>query len=87
MKLGGGDEVVLLDAATGSQATTRPNPHGGWTVRRRGPLRLWDAVEGAVRAWPAAGSPHRSGYGLTVTGERQYVWLGKPDGPSWDLPV
>ncbi|MGJ6963432.1 hypothetical protein ACSDR0_16130 [Streptosporangium sp. G11] len=26
-------------------------------------------------------------YGLTVSGERQHVWLGDPGGPSWDLPV
>lgn len=87
MKLGGGDEVVLLDVATGSQATTRPDPYGGWTVRQHGPLRLWDAVEEAVLAWQAAGSPHQSAYGLTVTEERQYVWLGEPDGPSWNLPA
>ncbi|MEV6863761.1 ATP-grasp peptide maturase system methyltransferase [Streptosporangium subroseum] len=87
MKLGGGDEVVLLDVATGSQATTKADPRGGWTVRQHGPLRLWDAVEGAVLTWQEAGSPHQSAYGLTVTSDRQYVWLGVPDGPSWDLPV
>ncbi|MEV8630661.1 hypothetical protein AB0395_03305 [Streptosporangium sp. NPDC051023] len=87
MKLGGGDEVVLLDVATGSQATTKPDPEGGWMVRQHGPLRLWDAVEDAVLAWQNAGSPHQSAYGLTVTRDRQYVWLGEPDGPSWDLPV
>ncbi len=87
MRLGGGDEVVLWDVATGSLAATGLDPRGGWTVRQRGPLRLWDAVEAAVLTWQAAGSPHQSAYGLTVTGERQYVWLGESDGPSWDLPV
>ena len=87
VRLGGGDEVVLWDVATGSQAVTRPDPAGGWTVRQRGPLRLWDAVEHAVLAWQNAGSPHQSAYGFTVTADRQYVWLGEPDGPSWDLPV
>ncbi|MFI6796088.1 ATP-grasp peptide maturase system methyltransferase [Streptosporangium canum] len=87
MKLGGGDEVVLWDVATGSLAATGLDPRGGWTVRQRGPLRLWDAVEAAILTWQTAGSPHQSAYGLTVTGERQYVWLGEPDGPSWDLPV
>ncbi|WP_344926723.1 ATP-grasp peptide maturase system methyltransferase, partial [Streptosporangium carneum] len=69
MKVGGGDEVVLLDVATGSQATTKPDPEGGWTVHQHGPLRLWDAVEDAVLTWQAAGSPHQSAYGLTVTRE------------------
>ncbi|MET8156741.1 ATP-grasp peptide maturase system methyltransferase [Sphaerisporangium sp. NPDC005289] len=87
IRLGGGDEVILWDVATGSQAVTRPDPAGGWTIRQRGPLRLWDAVEHAVLVWQNAGSPRQSAYGLTVTGDRQYVWLGEPDGPSWDLPV
>ncbi|WP_433367883.1 hypothetical protein [Streptosporangium sp. CA-115845] len=50
-------------------------------------MRLWDAVEAALLAWHDAGCPDRSGYGLTVTEDRQYVWLGDPDGPSWDLPA
>ncbi|MEU0484823.1 ATP-grasp peptide maturase system methyltransferase [Streptosporangium sp. NPDC006013] len=87
VKLGGGAEVALLDVATGSQVTTRPDPAGGWTVRQHGPLRLWDAVEDAVLLWQAAGSPHQSAYGLTVSGDRQRVWLGDPGGPGWDLPV
>ncbi len=40
-----------------------------------------------VEAWQAAGSPHQSGFGITVTRESQRVWLGTPDGPGWDLPV
>ncbi|MFF0577686.1 ATP-grasp peptide maturase system methyltransferase [Streptosporangium saharense] len=85
-KLGFGDEVILLDVGTGSQASTTASPDGGWTVRQHGPVRLWDAVEEAVLTWQEAGSPHQSGFGLTVTRNRQYVWLGDPEGPSWDLP-
>ncbi|MER6948530.1 ATP-grasp peptide maturase system methyltransferase [Nonomuraea sp. NPDC000554] len=85
-KLGLGDEIILLDVATGSQATTRPCA-GGWTVRQHGPLRLWDSVEDAVLAWQKAGSPDWSGFGLTVTQEGQRVWLGSPSGPSWNLPA
>ncbi|MFC4016087.1 ATP-grasp peptide maturase system methyltransferase [Nonomuraea purpurea] len=86
-KLEVGDDVVLLDVATGSQATTRRSPGGGWTVRQHGPLRLWDAVENAILTWQEAGCPHQSGFGLTVTREAQRVWLGDSDGPSWNLPA
>jgi methyltransferase of ATP-grasp peptide maturase system len=82
-----GDMTILLDVATGSRADTRPNPGGGWTVYQHGPLRLWDAVEDAILLWQDAGSPHQSAFGLTVTPDRQYVWLGEPGGPSWDLPA
>jgi hypothetical protein len=56
-------------------------------VRQHGPIRLWDAVEQAIQTWQKAGSPHQSAFGLTVTRDRQYVWLGDNNGPSWNLPV
>lgn len=86
-RMGSGDEVVLLDVATGSQAATQADPAGGWTVRQRGPLRLWDEVEDAVMTWQGAGCPPQSAFGLTVTRDRQYVWLGDTEGPSWNLPA
>ncbi|MEV0823869.1 ATP-grasp peptide maturase system methyltransferase [Nonomuraea rubra] len=87
-KMGAGDEVILLDVATGSQATTRRDPNGeGWLVRQHGPLKLWHAVEDAILTWQAADSPDQSGFGLTVTRQGQRVWLGDPDGPSWSLPA
>ncbi|MGW5485650.1 methyltransferase domain-containing protein [Streptosporangium sandarakinum] len=82
VRLGGGDEVVLWDVGTGSLAEGTSG-----TVRQRGPLRLWDAVEDAVLTWRAAGSPDQTAFGLTVTPGRQCVWLGEPDGPSWNLPA
>jgi methyltransferase of ATP-grasp peptide maturase system len=85
--LGWGEEVILLDVATGSQAITAPASSGGWKVRQHGRLRLWDAVEDAILTWQRAGSPHQSEFGLTVTRDYQRVWLGDPEGPSWDLPV
>lgn len=87
-RLGLGAEQILLDVATGSQARTRPAENGdGWTVVQRGPLKLWDAVEDAVKTWQNAGSPHLSEFGLTITPDAQRVWLGSPDGPGWVLPV
>jgi methyltransferase of ATP-grasp peptide maturase system len=86
-RLGTGDETILLDVATGSQASTSKTAQGDWVVRQHGPLRLWDVVEEAIQTWQKAGSPHQSAFGLTVTRDRQYVWLGDNDGASWDLPA
>ncbi|MFI6741154.1 ATP-grasp peptide maturase system methyltransferase [Nonomuraea sp. NPDC050451] len=81
------DILTLLDVETGAQADVRPSVEGGWTVHQDGPLKLWDAVEDAILTWQEAGRPHQSGFGLTVTPEAQWVWLGEPDGPSWALPT
>ncbi|MFC7386297.1 ATP-grasp peptide maturase system methyltransferase [Sphaerisporangium rhizosphaerae] len=86
-RLGTGDETILVDVATGSQASSSKTAEGEWVVRQHGPLRLWDAVEDAIETWQQAGSPDQSAFGLRVTRDRQYVWLGDNDGPSWDLPV
>ncbi|MEU6712870.1 ATP-grasp peptide maturase system methyltransferase [Nonomuraea sp. NPDC046802] len=86
-RAGLGDDTILLDVATGSQASTRKAENGGWVVQQHGPLRLWDAVEDAIGIWRQAGSPHQSSFGLTVTPSWQRVWLGDVDGPSWDLPA
>ncbi|MFE6101014.1 ATP-grasp peptide maturase system methyltransferase [Streptomyces laurentii] len=86
-RMGAGESQILWDVATGSQARTAPDPHGGWTVVQRGPVRLWDRVERAVRHWQAAGEPHQEGFGITISAARQRVWLGTKDGPGWDLPV
>ncbi|MEU9884811.1 ATP-grasp peptide maturase system methyltransferase [Sphaerisporangium sp. NPDC051011] len=82
-----GDILTLLEVGAGAQADVRPDPDGGWTVHQHGPIKLWDEVEETVLLWLEAGRPHQSGFGLTVTRERQYVWLGGPNGPTWDLPA
>ncbi|MFG1948872.1 hypothetical protein [Nonomuraea sp. NPDC048826] len=81
-----GDILTLDDTETGSHADVRPAPGDGWVVHQNGPIRIWDAVEKAIATWREADSPHQSGFGLTVTPESQRVWLGQPDGPSWELP-
>ncbi|QKW52191.1 ATP-grasp peptide maturase system methyltransferase [Streptomyces buecherae] len=86
-RLGTGTEQILWDVSTGSQARTAPSPDGGWTVVQRGPVRLWDQVERAVRQWQAAGEPHQEGFGITISPAGQRVWLGTEDGPGWDLPI
>jgi methyltransferase of ATP-grasp peptide maturase system len=87
-RLGAGAEQILLDVATGSQARTRAAADGeGWTVVQRGPLHLWTAIEDSLTQWQSHGSPHLSGFGVTITQDSQRVWLNAPDGPSWALPV
>ncbi|MFJ5227883.1 ATP-grasp peptide maturase system methyltransferase [Streptomyces sp. NPDC088400] len=81
-----GEQVVLSDVATGSQAWTEA-AGTGWTVHQDGPLRLWDQVEEALITWQGEGGPDQTAFGLTVTDETQTVWLGTPEGPSWRLPV
>ncbi|WP_328328050.1 MULTISPECIES: ATP-grasp peptide maturase system methyltransferase [unclassified Streptomyces] len=86
-RMGAGAEQILWDVSTGSQSRTASGPDGGWTVVQRGPVRLWDQVETAVRSWQAAGAPHQEDFGITVSSARQRVWLGTEEGPGWDLPI
>ncbi|QHC29835.1 MULTISPECIES: ATP-grasp peptide maturase system methyltransferase [unclassified Streptomyces] len=86
-RMGAGPEQILWDVSTGSQARTALGPDGEWTVVQRGPVRLWDRVEQAVRRWQAAGEPHQEGFGITVSAAGQRVWLATEDGPGWYLPI
>ncbi|QKW51288.1 ATP-grasp peptide maturase system methyltransferase [Streptomyces buecherae] len=84
--LGGGDRVILLDVATGSQAWTEPVAGGGWVVHSHGPLPLWRSVEDAFTQWERAGRPEQSQFGMTVTSTGQRVWMNDPEAPGWFLP-
>ncbi|MFI0717754.1 ATP-grasp peptide maturase system methyltransferase [Streptomyces sp. NPDC021224] len=86
-RLGTGAEQILWDVSTGSQARTASLPGGGWSVVQRGPVRLWDRVEQAVRRWQESGAPEQEGFGISVSPAGQRVWLGAEDGPGWDLPI
>lgn len=86
-RMGAGAEQILWDVSTGSQARTVFNADEGWSVVQRGPVRLWDRVEQAVRHWQDAGEPHQEGFGITVSAAGQRVWLGTEAGPGWDLPI
>ncbi|MBC2874734.1 MULTISPECIES: ATP-grasp peptide maturase system methyltransferase [Streptomyces] len=83
----GTPRTYVLDGADGSFAVLTPQGNGVWNVRQGGPVALWDALEDALDAWHAAGSPAPTECGVTVTAESQWVWLGAPDGPSLRLPA
>lgn len=50
-------------------------------VRQAGPRRLFDEVRSAYLWWQDAGRPHRDRYGVTITADRQWVWLDDPAQP------
>ncbi|WP_405798358.1 ATP-grasp peptide maturase system methyltransferase [Streptomyces sp. NBC_01506] len=78
--------VILRDVATGSQAWTEAKG-AGWVVHQHGPLRLWDQVENGLARWQQAGAAGLCEFGMTATPDAQTVWIGSPQGPSWQLPV
>ncbi|WP_406115207.1 methyltransferase domain-containing protein [Kitasatospora purpeofusca] len=66
-------------------------PDGAWAelrngiARQAGPRRILDAVETAIIAHRAAGSPPRERYRLRVDAGRQWVSVADSDGPTWEL--
>ncbi|REE61435.1 methyltransferase of ATP-grasp peptide maturase system [Streptomyces sp. 3212.3] len=86
-RLGGGDFQVLSDVATGSQAWFSTDEEGRRLVTQRGPIPLWDRVEDALGVWKRAGSRPQSAFGMTITPDAQWVWIGDEGGPAWRLPV
>jgi protein-L-isoaspartate(D-aspartate) O-methyltransferase len=51
-------------------------------VTQIGPRDLWDEAEAVHRVWEQRGRPGLDRMGLTVTPERQYVWLDNPTVPA-----
>ncbi|UUU33152.1 hypothetical protein JIX56_26600 [Streptomyces sp. CA-210063] len=77
----------VVAMAMSSFATLVADGEGGFLVRQGGPIGLWDTVEEAISMWRNAGAPPQTEFGLTVTPDRQRVWLGSPEGPFWELPA
>lgn len=80
----GAVSTYVLDATNEAFAVLTPDGDG-WTVRQGGRVRLWDDIEKSLALWHAADSPSADGFGVTVATDAQYVWLGSPDGPRWNL--
>lgn len=79
----GGDlNDLIVSAPDGSYAHITPDR----AVTQSGPRRLWDDVETVYHTWRALGTPARERFGLTVTPQRQTIWLDIPDsGHNWQL--
>jgi protein-L-isoaspartate(D-aspartate) O-methyltransferase len=49
---------------------------------------LWDITEAAYEQWVGLGRPQRSRFGITVTPDRQELWLdSSTGGQCWPLVV
>lgn len=70
--------VYLMNPSTWSWASWHIDPEhrdAGYEVRQYGPRRLFDELEAAHLLWVEAGRPAHTRFGLTVSAERQSVWL------------
>jgi protein-L-isoaspartate(D-aspartate) O-methyltransferase len=78
-----------VTADDGSRVAVAADPVDGQReVIQSGPCRIWDEIEQAFTAWQEMGSPGWDRFGLTVTPERQWVWLDDPHSePIAELPV
>jgi hypothetical protein len=50
----------------------------GTTIQEGGQRQLWTELEAAYDRWHDLGKPERQQFGLTVTPERQELWLDHP---------
>jgi protein-L-isoaspartate(D-aspartate) O-methyltransferase len=77
--------ATLVTAADGSRAEVELG-EGPRTVTESGPTALWQLVEEEWTRWQALGEPGWERLGLTVTPQRQWVWLDGASGPHrWPL--
>ncbi len=66
---------LTISALDGSHAHV--TPEGDLT--QSGPRRLWDEIETLHQAWSSLDTPPRERFGLTITPQRQAIWLDTPD--------
>jgi methyltransferase of ATP-grasp peptide maturase system len=89
-----------VDTTRPPRATTISTSDGSWAeitldavdgthqVIEGGPRRLWRLVEDAHHLWTRLDKPGWGRFGLTVTPERQTVWIDQSDGEHrWTLPT
>ncbi|MBW1600991.1 protein-L-isoaspartate O-methyltransferase [Streptomyces sp. JJ66] len=83
-----GGAHVQLQHPDGSWARTPApgEPDTGY-VTWGGPRQLWDELETVWATWRHHGQPGPHPIGISITPDRQRVWLHSPLGPSWTLPT
>ncbi|KAA9164905.1 methyltransferase domain-containing protein [Amycolatopsis acidicola] len=70
-------DATFLVHADGSWARHFTD-HDRNLVSQGGPRRLWDLLESAYSDWQDLGEPTRDRFGVTVTQDRQELWLDEP---------
>lgn len=68
-----------------SWATFGARGDGTTMLFQGGERRIGDELMAAWSQWEELGRPELYDYGIAVTLERQWAWLGSPDGPSWPV--
>ncbi|MGH3241126.1 MAG: ATP-grasp peptide maturase system methyltransferase [Spirillospora sp.] len=79
------DTTCLIDVTTGSTAVLASDG-GDWCVRQTGPLRLWDAVEGALDSWHQAHRPGPESFRMSIDNRRQRIHHVTATDLSFTLP-
>ena len=80
--------VTSITVGDGSWAeVSLSDDHGVHQVTEGGPRRVWRIIENAHALWTTLGQPGWDRFGLTVTEDRQQVWLDAPTSAhTWPLP-
>lgn len=94
----GATHGMRFDGEGRPTASTLTLPDGAWAavsldgdssarpVEWAGTIDPWKAIEDAHLLWERLGRPSWERFGLTVTPDRQWVWLDAPDGEHrWQL--
>ncbi len=56
-------------------------------LREAGPTPFWTYIENAHQLWHDTGRPGWNRFGVTVTRDRQYVWLDDPANSEHSWPI
>lgn len=81
--------MTSITVADGSWAeVTLADDHGVHHVAEVGPRPIWRTIENAHALWKRLDCPGWGRFGLTVTEDRQHVWLDTPTSShAWPLPL
>lgn len=79
------DDLIIQDG-TGSSARLDSTQDGTFLVTETGSRALWADVEQLHDLWHDCQQPRRERFGLSISHERQWIWLDSPDSQqTWEL--